>query len=119
MDVDESCFTGFIFFKQKTAYEIQVSLEFRRVLFRSGSAGGSWWHRVWRSRNAKRNLICTFCERPESQVARLIAGPDVFICDRCVALAEQALNIDCPPARRGALAVAGEGAKTRGPFGRK
>src|SRR5260370_25877376 len=26
---------SFFFFKQKTAYEIQVSLEFRRVLFRS------------------------------------------------------------------------------------
>src|SRR5215204_1357064 len=29
----------FFFFKQKTAYEITVSLEFRRVLFRSSAAG--------------------------------------------------------------------------------
>jgi ATP-dependent protease Clp ATPase subunit len=35
--------------------------------------------------------VCTFCERPPSEVDKLIAGPDVFICDACVALAENAL----------------------------
>ena len=29
-------------------------------------------------------LRCSFCGKPQSQVRRLIAGPDVFICDECV-----------------------------------
>ena len=29
---------------------------------------------------------CSFCERGQHEVGRLIAGPGVFICDRCVAL---------------------------------
>ena len=33
--------------------------------------------------NAK-EMTCSFCGRPQSQVRRLIAGPDVFICDQCV-----------------------------------
>jgi hypothetical protein len=30
---------------------------------------------------------CSFCRRPNTEVARLVAGPGVFICDGCVALA--------------------------------
>src|SRR5216684_9194313 len=44
-----------------------LELSHQRVQQMVGNAGGSWWHRVWRSRNAKRNLICTFCERPDDQ----------------------------------------------------
>jgi hypothetical protein len=33
----------------------------------------------------KLNLTCSFCGRTDEQVQRLIAGPQVFICDRCVA----------------------------------
>jgi ClpX C4-type zinc finger len=29
---------------------------------------------------------CSFCQRPNSEVATLVAGPGVFICDSCVAL---------------------------------
>ena len=54
-------------------------------------AGGSWWRRVWRSRHITRDAICTFCGRPSSEVAKLIAGPSVYICDACVALAEKAI----------------------------
>src|SRR5258708_37881158 len=64
-----------------------LELSHQRVQQMVGNAGGRWWHRVWRSRNAKRNLICTFCERPDDQVAQLIARPEVVICDACVALA--------------------------------
>lgn len=28
---------------------------------------------------------CTFCSTPQDQAQRLIAGPNVFICDACVA----------------------------------
>ncbi len=31
-------------------------------------------------------LKCSFCGKPQNQVRRLIAGPDVYICDECVEL---------------------------------
>ena len=32
-----------------------------------------------------RRLRCSFCRRDETQVAKLVAGPRVYICDSCVA----------------------------------
>src|SRR5258708_14506921 len=98
------------------AHSLQLSHQ--RVHQMVGSAGGSWWHRVWRSRNAKRNLICTFCERPDNQVAKLIAGPEVFICDACVALAERTRN-GGSRAARDPFTLAKEGAKVRCSFCRQ
>jgi ATP-dependent Clp protease ATP-binding subunit ClpX len=40
------------------------------------------------------SLRCSFCWRPESQVERLIAGPDVHICDRCVEFAGEILEVE-------------------------
>ena len=31
-----------------------------------------------------RQLRCSFCGKPQSQVKRLVAGPGVYICDECV-----------------------------------
>jgi ATP-dependent Clp protease ATP-binding subunit ClpX len=31
-----------------------------------------------------RKLRCSFCRRPDAEVAKLVAGPCVYICDRCV-----------------------------------
>lgn len=31
-------------------------------------------------------IKCSFCGRPQSQVKRLVAGPDVYICNECVEL---------------------------------
>ena len=36
-------------------------------------------------------LRCSFCDRSASEVRRLVAGPVVRICDRCVQVAEEAL----------------------------
>ncbi len=36
-----------------------------------------------------RTLFCTFCRKSEHQVARLLAGPGVYICDECVAAANR------------------------------
>lgn len=33
-----------------------------------------------------KKLKCSFCGKPQDQVKRLIAGPDVYICDECVDL---------------------------------
>ncbi|MCX7707639.1 MAG: ATP-dependent Clp protease ATP-binding subunit ClpX, partial [Anaerolineae bacterium] len=38
---------------------------------------------------------CSFCHRDQTQVRRLIAGPDgVFICDECVQLCVEVLAED-------------------------
>lgn len=71
-----------------------LGLSHQRVQQIVDNAGGTWWQRVWRSRTIRRDAVCTFCERPPSEVEKLIAGPNVFICDRCVALAETALSTD-------------------------
>src|SRR5262245_21191686 len=68
-----------------------LGLSHQRVQQIVGAAGGTWWQRAWRSRTRRRDAVCSFCERPPSEVANLIAGPNVFICDDCVAAAEAAL----------------------------
>jgi hypothetical protein len=66
-----------------------LGLSHQRVQQIVEEAGGSWWTRVWRTRSVKRDAVCTFCGRPPSEVSKLIAGPNVYVCDACVALAEQ------------------------------
>lgn len=77
-------------------------------------AGGSWWKRMWRTRKAGRDAVCTFCGRLPGEVSKLIAGPEVYICDACVARAEQVLADSA--ASTGALSLAREGARTRCSF---
>ena len=43
----------------------------------------------WRKR-----LACSFCGRGAEEVAKLVAGPRVHICDRCVAVAQQIMKTD-------------------------
>ncbi len=40
----------------------------------------------------KEAACCSFCGRPEDLVEKLIAGPNVFICDRCVQLCNGILD---------------------------
>ncbi len=56
------------------------------------ATGGTWWSFIWRGRKVKPDMICSFCHLPASQVAKLIAGPKVYICDACVAAADQVLR---------------------------
>lgn len=37
-------------------------------------------------------LRCSFCGKDESQVAKLVAGPKVYICDACVRAARQIMD---------------------------
>ena len=39
-----------------------------------------------------RQLRCSFCRKKESEVSKLVAGPRVYICDRCVAIATELMN---------------------------
>jgi ATP-dependent Clp protease ATP-binding subunit ClpX len=39
-----------------------------------------------------KQLKCSFCGKPQDQVKRLIAGPDVYICDECVELCQDIIR---------------------------
>ena len=36
-------------------------------------------------------ICCSFCGKPQSEVSRLIVGPDVYICDECIAMCQDIL----------------------------
>ncbi len=40
----------------------------------------------------KKNLKCSFCGKSQDQVRRLIAGPNVYICDECVELCQEIIK---------------------------
>jgi hypothetical protein len=77
-----------------------LGISHQRVQQIVDDAGGSWWQR------RTRDMVCTFCSRPPSEVSKLISGPNVFVCDGCVSLAEKALSQTSPG---GSLALAGGG----------
>ena len=39
-----------------------------------------------------RKLRCSFCRRDEDAVAKLVAGPRVYICDQCVTVASRMMD---------------------------
>ena len=39
-----------------------------------------------------RKLTCSFCGKRDFEVEKLVAGPRVYICDKCVALASQIMQ---------------------------
>ena len=39
-----------------------------------------------------KQIKCSFCGKPQSQVNRLVAGPGVYICDECIAICEGVLK---------------------------
>jgi ATP-dependent protease Clp ATPase subunit len=44
----------------------------------------------------KRQLRCSFCRKTDAQVSKLVAGPRVYICDACVAIASRLIDDDSP-----------------------
>jgi hypothetical protein len=58
--------------------------------------GGTWWSSVWRGRRVTLDMACSFCGLPDAQVAKLIAGPKVYICDACVGAAGQVFGGHTP-----------------------
>lgn len=64
-----------------------LGLSHQRVQQIVESVGGSWWGRIARSRREK-EAVCTFCGRPPSEVKKLVAGPNVYLCDGCARRAE-------------------------------
>lgn len=49
--------------------------------------------------NKFRQLRCSFCRKTENEVLKLVAGPNSYICDECVAIASRIINdsSDNPP----------------------
>ncbi|HEX8843324.1 MAG TPA: ClpX C4-type zinc finger protein [Pyrinomonadaceae bacterium] len=41
-----------------------------------------------------RRLRCSFCRKNEQEVSKLVAGPRVYICDHCVAVASRMMEDD-------------------------
>jgi ATP-dependent protease Clp ATPase subunit len=41
-----------------------------------------------------RRLRCSFCRKNDTEVLKLVAGPRVFICDKCVAIASRIMADD-------------------------
>jgi hypothetical protein len=64
----------------------------------------------------KTKLHCSFCGKSEHDVAKLVAGPNVFICDACVAICVDVMDNgrpSAPPSR-----VLGLSERVRGWFDR-
>lgn len=40
----------------------------------------------------KKQLRCSFCHKPQDQVRKLIAGPNVYICDECIDLCSEIIE---------------------------
>ncbi|MBR4150229.1 MAG: ATP-dependent Clp protease ATP-binding subunit ClpX [Firmicutes bacterium] len=58
--------------------------------------------------DSNNEVCCSFCGRPRSQVRRLIAGPDVYICGDCVELCKKIMSEDAgaeAPAQQSAEAA--------------
>ena len=68
-----------------------LGLSHQRVHQIVEDAGGSRrWVRPRKSREGM--LACTFCGKRQDEVRKLIAGPGVFICERCIALAQDVIT---------------------------
>jgi ATP-dependent Clp protease ATP-binding subunit ClpX len=46
---------------------------------------------------SKVNLICSFCNRSQEEVRKLIAGPAVYICDECIELCNDIIREEVDP----------------------
>jgi ATP-dependent Clp protease ATP-binding subunit ClpX len=47
-----------------------------------------------RKKRTGKDLSCSFCGKGQDEVQRLIAGPDVYICNECIALCDDILKND-------------------------
>ena len=45
-----------------------------------------------RKKRTGKDLTCSFCGKGQDEVLRLIAGPDVYICNECIALCDDIMD---------------------------
>ena len=55
-----------------------------------------------------KELKCSFCGKPQSRVRKLIAGPNVYICDECIGVCTSILEPCTRKARAPADAAGAE-----------
>lgn len=69
-----------------------LGLSHQRVgqIVKAGS--GSWIQRLRAFGEKERSLECSFCGSASSVVEKLVAGPSVHICDRCIAAARSVVG---------------------------
>lgn len=72
-----------------------LNLSFQRV-HQIIDKSGAGWSRWWRRGEAQRDVTCSFCGVSGSKGAALVHGPDVAICGRCVALADDSQKRNAP-----------------------
>lgn len=48
------------------------------------------------STKSQNSCCCSFCGKPSTQVAKLIAGPGIYICDECVIVCGEILANELP-----------------------
>lgn len=57
-------------------------------------------NRILMSKRQKINLLtCSFCSKTQREVRKLIAGPQVYICNECVVLCDGIINEESKPAK--------------------
>lgn len=62
-----------------------------QIIEATGGTGG------WKSKRSPcADLACSFCGLPDGEVAKLIAGPGIFICGECVGLVRRAADAASP-----------------------
>jgi ClpX C4-type zinc finger len=66
----------------------EFGLSRQRVHQIVAAAGGSG---DWRNSQAGELLSCSFCGKQQKQVEKLVAGPDIYICDGCAGLVRTVL----------------------------
>ena len=44
------------------------------------------------AKHEEKQLRCSFCGKPQDQVKRLIAGPNVYICNECIELCQEIIE---------------------------
>ncbi|MBC3887660.1 ATP-dependent Clp protease ATP-binding subunit ClpX [Acetobacterium paludosum] len=50
-----------------------------------------------RNEDGIENARCSFCGKSQSQVKRMVAGPGVYICNECIELCEEIMDVDNLP----------------------
>lgn len=50
-----------------------------------------------RKEDSIENARCSFCGKSQSQVKRMVAGPGVYICNECIELCEEIMDVESMP----------------------
>ncbi len=56
--------------------------------------GERWEERVPKISQEAETLRCSFCDKSQDEVAKLIAGPTVYICNECIEICNEILEDD-------------------------